>query len=123
MSYIISKEFTVDSCHYLRNYKGKCANLHGHTYKIVVEIEGDTLDELGMLYDFGNIKSLISNIFDHQCINDIKPFDAAINPTAENMTKFIFDLVDSVLEQTSNKPRCRSVIVWETPTSWAKYGE
>ncbi|OHD17080.1 MAG: hypothetical protein A2086_06265 [Spirochaetes bacterium GWD1_27_9] len=76
-----------DAAHFLKNYDGKCANLHGHTWKICVWVRGDENQKLpnGILWDFGNIKKIILE-FDHKNINEV----LAENPTAENLTLIIY---------------------------------
>ena len=64
--------------HALRNYKGRCENVHGHNWKVRVVIEGEKLDATGMLVDFLDVKSLMGEIIDridHQFLNEIPPFD------------------------------------------------
>ena len=106
--WILCKEVEFDAGHYLRNYEGKCANMHGHRWKVIVEIEGDQLNEQGMVLDFGEIKRVIMK-FDHQMINDIEPF-TKLNPTAENLAKYFCDVL-----------KAKSVTVYETPSAYAKY--
>jgi 6-pyruvoyltetrahydropterin/6-carboxytetrahydropterin synthase len=118
--YSITKEFTFDSAHYLRNYAGKCANMHGHTYRVIVTIEGDRLDPLGMLVDFSTVKGLVTHPFDHLLLNEVEPF-TEINPTAEHMASTIFYIIDNYCSTLDNDPICKSVLIWETPTSSAKY--
>jgi 6-pyruvoyltetrahydropterin/6-carboxytetrahydropterin synthase len=123
--YTISKEFTIDAAHRLVNYIGKCGNVHGHTYRILVTIQGETLDALGMLVDFGSIKAMISTPYDHKFLNDLPEFslsnDGGVNPTAENMARVLWDIVSAYCSKQPHRPRCTSVTVWETPTSWAEY--
>ncbi len=88
----ISVEHTFAAGHALRNYHGKCENVHGHNYRVQVGMEGRELDENGLLYDFAELKKRLrttSEYMDHQFLNDLKPFDE-INPSAENIAKFIY---------------------------------
>ena len=80
-------ETSIDSCHELVGYNGKCSNLHGHTWLLQVWVQGDDddKDQVGILYDFGNIKK-IQELLDHKKINDVIP---DVNPTAENITRWI----------------------------------
>ena len=78
----IQTEIKIDSAHKLPNYKGKCSNLHGHTWKIVVAIETDTLDENDFVVDFTKVKAIVSEL-DHQNLNDYVE-----NPTAENLAYY-----------------------------------
>ena len=113
----------ISSAHQLREYKGKCENLHGHNWKIEVVFQGGELDSTGMLIDFKVAKELLKELaqkLDHKVLNDISPFDI-VNPTAENMAGYIHKELGDAL----NVPGCRvySVSVWETDTNCAIYLE
>ena len=111
-------EHTFASAHFLRNYYGKCENLHGHNYRVQAGMVGE-LDENGMLHDFADLKGRLRKTaayFDHQLINDLKPFDV-VNPSAENIAKFIFDDIQRGIEPK----KLKYVRVWETDTSCAEY--
>ena len=112
-------EHTFTAGHSLRNYNGKCENVHGHNYKVQVGVEGETLNETGLLFDFTVLKRVLrqtSEYLDHQFINDLKPFDE-INPSAENLAKYFFDAIQSELKTN----QLAYVKVWETDTSCATY--
>lgn len=114
----ISKEFTMDCAHYLPNHGGKCSNMHGHTYKVLVEIEGSAGKlEDGMIVDFGKIKELTHDRYDHQCLNDFPEF-VDNPPTAENMAKV---MANRILEKYETRIYNVTVTVWETPTCKAEY--
>ena len=77
--YEIVVEHTFAAAHALRNYNGKCENVHGHNYRVQVGLEGAALDENGLLYDFTELKKRLratSEYLDHQFINELKPFDS-----------------------------------------------
>ena len=117
----ISVEHTFAAGHALREYKGKCENVHGHNYKVRVTVVGDKLNPAGLLMDFADlraeIKRLIENL-DHRFLNDIPPFDR-LNPSAENLAKYICDNLEP---QASNQGlRVLGVTVWETDTTSATY--
>jgi len=80
--------------HFLRDFGGKCESLHGHNFGVEVEIEGDKLDpKVEFLVDFGEIKRELSRVMDyldHNHLNELAPFDR-INPTSENLARFIFE--------------------------------
>ena len=84
---ILRLETHFDAAHYLPNYPGKCANLHGHTYRVIIEIDGQ-VKENGMIEDFTTLKTYIQktilDILDHTLLNEL--FD---NPTCENIAKWI----------------------------------
>ena len=118
----ITIEETFAAGHALRNYRGKCENVHGHNYRCQVTVEGEELDEIGLLVDFVELKRVVHAVLDrmdHQWLNDYPPFDR-INPSAENMAKFIYDEVTSGLG-TRPGVRIGYVKLWETDTSSAVY--
>ncbi len=101
---IIKKHFSA--AHYLKNYHGKCEQLHGHNYQIVVHISKKQLPKSGMLYDFHEIKDYLSLIIpDHKCLNDIFKF----NPTTENLAKYFY-------YKLKKKYPVTKVEVWENET-------
>jgi 6-pyruvoyltetrahydropterin/6-carboxytetrahydropterin synthase len=108
-----------DSGHYLRGYKGKCSRPHGHRFEYEVVIEGDELNEIGILVDFVDVKKAmkeVEEILDHQMLNEIGIFKS-INPTAENLSRFIFVYLSKCL------PNVVRVTVWESPDCCVKYYE
>ena len=75
--YEVTVEDSFAAGHYLRNYKGKCENPHGHNYKIRVTLAGRELDKAGLLLDFKDLREVMKHVIerlDHQMINDIVPF-------------------------------------------------
>lgn len=97
-------ERTFEACHFIPNHKGACANLHGHSYRVLVSIEGahDTKD--GIFIDFGDIKQLIDK-FDHAHLNDFFKI-----PSAENTARY---LALKILRMNGNIMNV-SVTVYET---------
>ena len=86
----VTVQDTFSSGHYLRNYKGKCENPHGHNYRVRVTLQGAELDHAGLLLDFKDLKLVMKPVIeylDHKMINDIEPF-TVLNPTAENIAKY-----------------------------------
>lgn len=120
--YEVSVEQSFAAGHALRNYKGKCENVHGHNYKVQLRIFGTELDRAGLLMDFGDIKRILREvieILDHQFINDIEPF-TTVNPTAENMTKWFYDEVTRRMPEGAHLS-IGEVKVWETDIQFAAY--
>ncbi|MCL2145291.1 MAG: 6-carboxytetrahydropterin synthase QueD [Endomicrobia bacterium] len=118
MNYKLSVTKGFASAHCLREYKGKCENMHGHNWKVRAAFCGTELDKTGMLFDFTDIKAhldKIMNYLDHQFLNDIPPFDA-VNPTAENIAAYIFSELKKF--ETPTAKVCE-VEVWESETSSA----
>lgn len=121
--YEVFVDETFAAAHNLRNYKGKCENLHGHNYKVRVALAGPDLDSTGLLYDFVHLKQVIQSVIrslDHQYLNELKPFDV-LNPSAENVAKFIYDEASKGLRSVQNGAGISSITVWETDTSAATY--
>ncbi len=124
--YEVTVEDDFAAGHYLRNYKGKCENPHGHNYKVRVTLAGRDLDHAGLLLDFKDLKSVMKHVIDyldHKMINDLEPF-TELNPSAENLAKYFFDQTNSRLrELTNGRVGMKSVTIFETDTSIATYYE
>ncbi|MGO8736346.1 MAG: 6-carboxytetrahydropterin synthase QueD [Terriglobia bacterium] len=121
MIFEISVEYTFAAGHALRNYKGKCENVHGHNYKVRVTLAGDKLNAAGLLIDFVDLRAEIKALtekLDHRFLNDIPPFDQ-LNPSAENLAKYICEGIEA---QARNQGlQVHGVTVWETDTTSATY--
>ncbi len=91
--YKLSVTESFSAAHRLCGYQGACSNLHGHNWKVRVGLSADRLDEIGMAVDFGRIKQILGQILeglDHAYLNEL-PALAGINPTSENLARFIFE--------------------------------
>ena len=111
------------AAHNLRNYNGKCENLHGHNYRVRIFISGGDLDNSGMLLDFSALKKnflKITEKLDHKYLNEIRPFDR-VNPTAENLAKYLYSELKKTFK--SRRFKVTKVAVWETDTNCATYYE
>jgi len=114
---ILIKEFEFDAAHNLVNYHGKCERLHGHTYRLVVKLQGRRGPE-DMVYDFVDLKNLVKKEilqeFDHCYINDFIP-----QPTAENIAIYIWKRLEPLVR--TETARLYEIQVWETKTSGIVY--
>jgi 6-pyruvoyltetrahydropterin/6-carboxytetrahydropterin synthase len=120
--YEVMIERNFSSAHQLRGYKGKCENLHGHNYKIEIYVRGSELNNIGLLIDFGDIKIAADEVIkylDHRNINELPPFDVELNPSAENLARFILEYVASRVDD--DRIQVYKVRCFETPTSIATY--
>ena len=110
--YTVNKEFNFAAAHFLTKYQGKCENLHGHNYKLVVTVTGP-LNEDDLVIDFHDIKTVtqkyILDVLDHTNLNDRFP-----NPSCELVAKWIYDQLAPHLPVTA-------VQLWETPSSFVTY--
>lgn len=135
----IAKEFSFDMAHMLDGHDGKCKNLHGHTYKLQVEIAGElhpTGAKSGMVMDYSDLKKVVKTHIlepmDHAFIYDCtsekeckvaellnslesKTFGMPARTTAEQMAKYMFDTLTDVGLPVS------LIRLWETPTSYCEY--
>jgi 6-pyruvoyltetrahydropterin/6-carboxytetrahydropterin synthase len=119
----VAVEQSFASAHALRNYKGRCENVHGHNWKVRVVIEGEKLDATGMLVDFLDVKSFMGEILDridHQFLNEIPPFDV-VNPSAENIAEYFYQQMTGRFAETPVPVRIREVKIWETEIQSATY--
>ena len=122
MPWILKVTDSFSSAHFLRNYRGKCENVHGHNWKVELEVIGERLDETGLLIDFKVLKGILRDVLgvlDHRLLNEIPPFDTC-NPSSENIAKVIFE---QVRERLPEGVRVRSVTVWESDNACATYFE
>ena len=111
------------SAHTLRGYPGACSRMHGHNWKLEVEVETRTLDSLGMGVDFKHIKRTAKEVvdqLDHRYLNDISPFDDT-NPTAENIAAYLYRGLSSRLND--ERVAVRTVTLWETDRACVRYTE
>lgn len=138
----VVKEFSFDMAHLLDGHDGKCQNLHGHTYKLQVEVKGTLHTEgakKGMVIDFADLKSAVKKYIltpmDHAFIYDMtserevkiatllqelnsKTFALPTRSTAEEMARFIFNTL-----KIQAKLPISTIRLWETPTSFTEYSE
>lgn len=130
--YCLRVEDEFDAAHWLTGYPGNCAQLHGHRWRVQVEVEATKLDELGMAIDFRTLKGAlrrITSILDHSCLNsDASEVHETLKgalPTAENLARGIYYAVQDLLAEagTPDGVRVAAVTVWETPASSASYRE
>lgn len=138
--YRLKSEASFDSAHFLKGYDGKCANMHGHRWRVVAEIGAETLIESGhlegMIVDFGDLKSdlkALADDMDHKliyqtgtlkettiaCLKEegFELYEVEGRPTAENMSKFFYDALKSKGYHVIR------VEVFETPNNSAIYEE
>lgn len=122
--YEVTVEQTFAAAHALRHYKGACENLHGHNFKVHVTIEGEKLDQAGMLVDFLDVKALMREVMkkvDHQNLNEVVPFNEEWNPSAEYIAHFFYDNIANGLKSNPVPVRLKEVKVWETDIQSATY--
>lgn len=120
--YELTVEREFPAAHYLREYDGACARMHGHNYRVQITVGGERLDEAGMLLDFGDLKRLCDSVIDeldHRCLNELAPFDE-INPTSENLARYLYETIRDGLPDSVS---VRRVTVFESARSSATYYE
>lgn len=115
----VSKRFTFGASHFLEDYDGPCANLHGHNYVLEVRVKPNPgVSDRDMVMDFSILKKIVQKVvldqFDHVHLNH----ELDYNPTAENMASDIFARVDAELEKED--VFVDSIKLWETEGSWAE---
>ena len=112
---------TFSAAHSLRNYPGNCKNIHGHNWKVEVVMQSLNLDNIGMAIDFRRLKQetqCLLDTLDHTYINENPPFNA-LNPTAENMARWVYESLSKKLNDQN--ARVSRVNVWENENSSASY--
>ena len=81
------------AAHNLRDFRGKCENLHGHNWRVEVVLRGESLESNGILVDFGEVKAATREALeevDHKYLNEL-PFFSQNNPSSENIARFLFE--------------------------------
>lgn len=108
----INRIFTFSASHFLTNYKGKCENLHGHNYKLIVTVKGEIGDN-GLVIDFKDVKKIVKqkiiDKLDHVHLNDI-----IINPTAENICLWIWN-------KLKNDLALNKITIYENDNCFVEY--
>jgi len=115
-------ERNFSSAHQLRGYRGKCENLHGHNYRIEIFVRGSRLNHIGLLVDFVELKAAADDVvlyLDHRNINELPPFDRELNPSAENLARYILERIAARIDD--ERVQVYKVRCYETPTSVATY--
>jgi len=110
-------EDTFSAAHQLKGYKGRCENLHGHTFKVQIFIEGEKLKPEGYLIDFQDLKAALKKVLDeldHSYLNDL-PYFKELNPTAESLAKLIYEKMRPLVSDL------KKVTVWESASASASY--
>lgn len=114
------------AAHFLRDYHGKCENLHGHNYKVYAHVQGKNLDEGGMLLDFTELKKALKAVcekLDHTNLNDIAFFDQ--NPSAERIAMYIYngiiELIPGLKKSNGEKAYLYAIDVFETDNNRARF--
>jgi 6-pyruvoyltetrahydropterin/6-carboxytetrahydropterin synthase len=121
--YEIKIESYFSGAHRLRGYDGQCENLHGHNWKVEIFVSSWELREDGMVLDFRRLKQATQNVLetlDHKYLNEI-PYFAEINPSSENIAKYIFDRVRERLGES--RAKVTKVTAWESAGDCASYYE
>ena len=113
----ITKSFTFDAAHWLPAVPEghKCRRLHGHTYQLVVALEGELDPKLGWVLDFGDVSRVVDPVvreLDHYCLNDIPGLE---NPTAEILAAWLYRRL------LPDLPQLTEVTISETPRTTAVY--
>ena len=109
------------AAHRLRYLHGKCEELHGHNWKVEVSVASNQLGKEGVVIDFGILKQKVEKILkalDHTYLNDL-PFFSGIEPSSENIAKYIFDRLKTELK--GYHVTLKKATAWESETSCATY--
>lgn len=118
---ILHLERTIDSSHVIPNHPGKCARLHGHTYRFQVWISGPVDDETGMLVDFFDVKREI-DAWDHRHLNDEVDFVPTAELLAAEMRRRILGHVVAGIGEGRADQVGVMLRLWETPSGYAQVG-
>jgi 6-pyruvoyltetrahydropterin/6-carboxytetrahydropterin synthase len=121
--YTLKVRTEIAASHIIEGHAGKCARLHGHNWKIDVEVQTQGLDALGMGMDFADLKAetkAVTEPLDHRHLNDLPGF-TDVNPTAENVASYVYREVSARLAKHDIK--VSRVTIWETDRASVSYTE
>ncbi len=121
--YTLKVTLDFAAAHQLRDYPGECSRLHGHNWKVEVEVTAHALDAAGMGLDFKTIRQharAVTDRLDHRHLNELEPF-AAVNPTAENIAAYIYRELQARLND--ERVRVSAITLWETERACVRYTE
>lgn len=111
------------AAHALEGYEGDCASMHGHNWEVEAYIQCTRLDKLGIGVDFRDVKAAVNDVLsglDHTNLNKLEAFEN-INPTSENLSKFLYQKLSAALNTEHIK--IKKVMVMESPGCGSSYQE
>lgn len=121
--YEVTVEVSFAAAHQLRGYKGNCENMHGHNWRVQVNVMAERLNDIDIAMDFRDLKKTAREVIaplDHAFLNDVFPFTEK-NPSSENIAKWIFDSLRKKIN--GDGLSVAAVTVWESDTASASYYE
>lgn len=138
--YSVTKSFKIPIGHRLTKHKGRCASFHGHNIKIDITVQREILNVNDMVIDFYDLKAIVNEIldtWDHSMVindKDIEQFSIIKNctqqrlikvtcgdPTSENMCYILYNMLYEKFAEKDNNLFLKSVVIWESDESFAKY--
>jgi 6-pyruvoyltetrahydropterin/6-carboxytetrahydropterin synthase len=128
MMYRMTVESQFSAAHAIRGHQGPCCRLHGHSYRVVVHLQGTELDALGMLIDYADVKRALAEAlapFDHAYLNDLPEF-AEVNPTSEAIARLLHGRLSALLfanADVQRRVRLAEVVVYENERQGVGYGD
>lgn len=121
--YELTVEVGFSAAHQLRGYKGNCENMHGHNWRVQINISAERLNEIDIAIDFREVKQIAREVIsplDHAFLNEVFPFTEK-NPSSENIAKWIYDSLKKRINE--DELRVAGVTVWESDSASASYYE
>jgi len=120
--YRLSVHDSFSSAHQLKGYRGKCETVHGHNWKVEVEVQGERLNNIGLLMDFGDLKRILKSVvdpLDHVLLNEVEAFRDN-NPSSELIARHIYNQIKGAMPAGM---AIVTVTVWESDNAKAVYSE
>jgi 6-pyruvoyltetrahydropterin/6-carboxytetrahydropterin synthase len=111
------------AAHNLVNYQGDCENLHGHNWRVEVNVIARSLDKAGLGIDFKVLKAetnALLKTLDHKYLNELDPFNE-LSPSSENISRYLFYALGERLN--NDNVTVEMITVWESDVACASYYE
>jgi 6-pyruvoyltetrahydropterin/6-carboxytetrahydropterin synthase len=121
--YYLGVKSDFSSAHFLRDYNGKCSNLHGHNWIVEAVFMSEKLDDTYLSVDFNVLKKILKEVMemlDHKCLNELEFFKVK-NPTAEVISEFIFNCIEEKIKKSHINAEIYEIKVWESEKSWVSF--
>ncbi|MDD2717458.1 MAG: 6-carboxytetrahydropterin synthase QueD [Candidatus Wallbacteria bacterium] len=123
--YTLKIKEKFSAAHFLPGYPHECRRMHGHNFFVEAFVQGNTLDEFGILIDFKELKKIVISAisdYDHFLLNDLADFKE-LSPSSENISRICYSKINLLIQQKYPDCKLVSVRIWESENCYVEYCE